>query len=386
MSRNNDVFKVLVTSGNQAPLGVGNTVSDLNPGQIGVFDYDTNLSLNVGNIPGARDFYLAVGLDKDGDSVTDDIMKSSGSHIQKRNIRYYNFKPYTAGQAMQILISDYKVDCETEYGVKLEFNNSQIYRTQGYVQFTKAYSVVTSCCNGCEPVCPSGDCNELTKLLVENINNDPDGLVVAVGVARQNIIVDGEGQVTIPNFGSTNVMKGEELTTEQLDALIAYNAEQENEDKLCSDIMLTATPMGVEKFCSVNLKYFYPRQTHISVSKFEGFECNGNVSVITPIQYEQGKGYDLNQLEYEANGWNESPYRVSAAIGVANPTPLYAVASGNYSVLTLSYDEFSVGAWLEYLNNESTIIGIPTADTTTGNGLTAILNAAFPDFDPVTFA
>ena len=137
MSRNNDVFQVLVTKGDQEVLAANNTVADLAPGQIGVFDYNTNLSIGLlgGIVP--RNFYLAVGLDTDGDTVTDDIMKSAGSHIQARNLAFYSFRPHTAGQPLKVVLKNYTADCETEYGIKLELRNQEIYRTQGYNQFTK---------------------------------------------------------------------------------------------------------------------------------------------------------------------------------------------------------------------------------------------------------
>ena len=154
MSRNNDVFHLLVTKGNQAVLAKDKKVTELLPGQIGVFDYNTNLSFDatVANAP--KNFYLAVGLDA-GNGTLGDIMKSAGSHVQGKNIAFFSFRPYTPGRPMKVLLKDYVANCDTEYGVKLELRNQEIYRTQGYNQFTKTYTMKTSCCDGCEPTCPS---------------------------------------------------------------------------------------------------------------------------------------------------------------------------------------------------------------------------------------
>ena len=55
MSRNNDVFHLLVTKGNQAVLAKDKKVVELAPGQIGVFNYDTNLSIAATDpAPGRR--------------------------------------------------------------------------------------------------------------------------------------------------------------------------------------------------------------------------------------------------------------------------------------------------------------------------------------------
>ena len=86
MERNNDVYKVLVTSGNRAPMVAGKTISELLPGQIGVFDANSNLSINYEKAERVKDFYMAVGIDKDGDGVTDDVMKSSGKKIAVKEI------------------------------------------------------------------------------------------------------------------------------------------------------------------------------------------------------------------------------------------------------------------------------------------------------------
>ena len=98
MSRNNDVFHLLVTKGNQAVLAKDKKVVELAPGQIGVFNYDTNLSIAAAD-PAPRNFYMAVGVDA-GDGTTGDIMKSAGSHVQGKNIVFYSFRPYTPGRAM----------------------------------------------------------------------------------------------------------------------------------------------------------------------------------------------------------------------------------------------------------------------------------------------
>lgn len=369
MSRNNDVFKVLVTEGDKAVLAANNQVTDLAPGQIGVFDFETNLSVDSTNASKVRNFYLAVGLDLDGDGVTDDIMKSSGSHIQKKNNVFYSYRPHTPGQPMKVLVKDYTADCETEYGIKLEMRNQEIYRTQGYNQFTKTYSIVTSCCNGCEPTCPSGDANEITRKLMENINSDPNGLVQAQAVARTAIPA---AEVT---GLSGDLEKGDVVNSEDLAAIMAYNATQADpEDYFYTDLEITTVTQAIERFCSVNLKYFYPRETVVIPSKIEGFKCNGEIEIIQQATFEEGKGYDVQQMEYKADGWRTSPYRLSTLNGVARGVDYFAKANENYDLIALTYDQFSIGAWLEYLNNEATIIAIPAEDTTTRDGLIGILD------------
>jgi len=366
MARNNDVFQVLVTKGNQAVLGVGNKVTNLAPGQIGVFDFNTNLSIN-GTVP-TKDFYLAVGLDKDGNGVTDDVAKSRGSHIQGKNIAFYSFRPHTPGRPMKVVLKDYTADCETEYGIKLELRNQEIYRSQGYNQFTKTYSIVTGCCDGCAPTCPSGDANEITRLLLININNDTTKLIKAKAIARTAL--------TAAQTGGVAIAVGGVVTDAQLLAIMAFNATQTDKTKFVyTNLEIETVNQAQANFAgSLDLKYFFPRETVIIASPIEGFKCNGTLVTTQTVAFEEGSGYDIKQLEYESLGWDMSPYRLSTLNGVADERSYNTVVSEKYDQIALTYNQFSIGAWLEYLNNEATLIAIPATNTITRNSLIAVLD------------
>ena len=375
MSRNNDVFHLLVTKGNQAVLAKDKKVTELAPGQIGVFNYDTNLSFDATVAAAPRNFYLAVGVDA-GNGTTGDIMKSAGSHVQGKNIAFYSFRPYTPGRPMKVLLKDYVANCETEYGVKLELRNQKIYRTQGYNQFTKTYTMKTSCCDGCEPTCPSGDANEITKQLYININNDTSGLVKANIKPRAG--------ATLP-AGVTVDAQGN-LTLAQVDTIMAANAAQTNPaNYVYTNLEIETVPQTIQDFCSVSLNYMYPRQTVAILTKVGDFKCSGTVATTQTAVFEEGAGIDVKQLEYQAKGWTESPYRVSTVNGVADNRIYITDASAKYDVFALTYDQFSLGGWLEYFHNQASIIAIPTADATTRNGLAAILDkvAVAQSFEPL---
>lgn len=366
MARNNDMFQVLVTKGNQPVLAYGNKVTALAPGQIGVFDANTNLSID-GNI-NIKNFYLAVGLDLNGDGVTDEVAKSTGSHIQKKNIQFYSFRPHTASRPMKVVLKDFTADCETEYGIKLELRNQEIYRSQGYNQFTKTYSIVTGCCDGCEPTCPSGDANEITKLLKININNDPSGLVKATAIARQALTTATHGV-------STNIAQGGVVSDANLEAIMVFNTAQPDPSTFVyTDLEIETVTQAINNFCSVNLKYFYPRETVVIATKIAGFKCNGTLEVTQEAAFEEGSGYDIKQLEYEAKGWKESPYRLSTLNGVADERVFNTDVKEKYDQLVLTHDQFSQGAWLEYFTNQATLVAIPATNTVTKYGLIQILD------------
>ena len=375
MSRNNDVFHLLVTKGNQAVLAKDKKVTELLPGQIGIFNYDTNLSFDATVATAPRNFYLAVGIDA-GNGTTGDIMKSAGSHVQGKNIAFYSFRPYTPGRPMKVLLKDYVADCETEYGIKLELRNQEIYRTQGYNQFTKTYTMKTSCCDGCEPTCPSGDANEITKQLFINISNDPSGLVKANIKPRAGAVLPSG--VTVDANGN--------LTLAQVDTIMAANAAQTNPANFVyTNLEIETVPQTIQDFSAVSLKYMYPRQTVAILTKVGDFKCSGTVATTQTAVFEEGAGIDVKQLEYKAKGWTESPYRVSTVNGVADNRIYITDASGKYDVFALTYDQFSLGGWLEYFHNQASIIAIPTADTVTRNGLAAILDkvAVAQSFEPL---
>lgn len=380
MARNNDVYSVLVTQGNQAVLAAGNKVTALLPGQIGVFDANTNLSIAAAGAPSVRNYYIAVGVDTNGDSATDEVVKSGGNLIQKANLKYYTYRPHTPGQTMKVKLSNYTADCETEYGIKLEMRNQEIYRTQGYNQFTHTYSIVTSCCTGCDPTCPSGDANEITRLLIANINSDPNGLVVARALARQALVA-----ADIPGL-SGDIAAGAVVSDANILAVMAFNATQADPaDYLYTDLEIETVTQSLRNFNgSINMNYFWPRETVVIATKIEGFKCNGTLAVTQQAVFEEGSGYDLKQKEYIAKGWKEGPYRVSTLNGVADDRYFITNINTKYDVFALSYDQHSRGAWLYYDNPEATLIGIPTTDATTRAALVAILDAlAPPGFDPL---
>ncbi len=365
MSRNNDVFHLLVTKGNQAILAKDKKITELLPGQLGVFDFQSNVSLDATSK--SRNFYLAVGVGSGSTLV--DVQKSAGSHIQGQNIVFYSFRPYTPGRPMKSLLKDYTANCETEYGIKVEFRNSEIYRTQGYNQFTKTYSIKTSCCDGCEPTCPSGDANEITKQLLINIANDPAGLIKAKAVARQPLVAATHGT-------SGAIAKGAEVSAADLNAIMAFNAAQtDTSTYVYTDLEFETIPQAVSDFGSVNLKYFNLRETVILVSKIEGFKCNGSVATTQDAVFEEGSGYDVKQMEYFTKGWTEGPYRLSTVNGVADDRTYVTDATAKYDIFALTYDQFSIGGWQEFLHNQATVIAVPTADTVTRNGLATILDA-----------
>lgn len=451
MATTNPVPQVLVTKGNQDILDAGLGVGSLLPGQMGVFNYHTNLSLSEASIVGdTRDIYLAVGLDKTGSGVLEDINKSAGQLIQVRNAKAYTIKAYVAAIEKVVQITGFKAKCETDYGVKIEFRSQRSYRLNGYNQFAKTYVYHTGCCDdGCTS-CGDGDCNELSKGLVDTINTDDDKLVTAalfvntitgtitgagptsdanttvtVGTTQYIVAVldaDTAAQTAVKITAAINtqtdspyyatvvgavitihakatvtgdtaafatsgagVTSTSALTTLVVTDIVAFKALYPG---VCTGIRITTNPEAIKTFSTVNVDYFNPRGTDIIVTLLgqDGFQCNGTATTVTDLQYAEGKGYDIEALEYYAGGVNgkPGPYRISPSTGLAREGfEYYADRAVNYTQLVLEYDQFSVGGWLEYLNNLRTVVAIPCGDSVTLLALVAILDAIFLQFAPM---
>ena len=73
-------------------------------------------------------------------------------------------------------------------------------------------------------------------------------------------------------------------------------------------------------------------------------------------------------------GWTEGPYRVSTINSLADNRNFITDAKEKYDVFALTYDQFSLGGWLEYFHNQASVLAIPTADATTRAGIVAILD------------
>lgn len=368
-NRNNDVFQVLVTSGNQALLIAGSPVDSLAVGQLGCFDAKTQLSVTTA----VREFYFAVGLDRDGDTVQDDIRKSAGQYIQRTGISNYTFKPHSAGRPHILKVGGYKASCDTDYALKVEFRNSRINRIQGTNQFTHTYAVRTGCCDGCASGCDSADANTLTLLMVAEINlgNTPVNVLVAQAVTRQAVTIADHGT-------SADYASGVAITDADIAVLIAFNALEStaDEDKVYTDFIITSQKVVIKPINGgVNLGFHKLLETFLIASLVEGFACeSGVVTELQSLVYEQGTGNNIRQQEYNSSGWNEVGPYILANTAVPPAMDYFASATGKYDMFTLEYEISSKSGWLDYENPCSTLICTPEADTTTRNALATLMD------------
>jgi len=308
--KKNNVFTILVAKGNHEIVAKNKKIDDLAVGQLGIFNADTHSA--VDDMTSVKEFYVAVNTGKG--------IKTSVNTILIKNITDYNIVKCSDEQPHIIEVSDLKAYCNKQYGLKIEFRNTQIYNHYQHNSFTANYVVDTPCCKGCAGECDIVDCNELVKRLINAINNDNRGLVKAEAInPTTNAVI-----TNIDNFIATNS---------------AVNTDDDPTNDVCLKIRLTSIPLAVHQFCSINAKYYKPRLTKMVVSFTEGFDCNGTIKEIQAGAVGSGSGYDVKQREYEALGWQNSSgaYRISETTLLPNEDIVYyATTNEKYAIFNLA--------------------------------------------------
>lgn len=372
MSRNNSVFQVLVAKGNQAILAADNNLEDLEPGQLGVFDYETNLSIDENSSP--KRFYLAVGLDTDGDGNTDDIMTSAGTHIQTKNTFSLKGKCYVAPQSKIIDFKNFEVRCGEDYVLNFELRNQQAYRLNGYNQVRKSFNVMTAPCDGCED-CPQGDTAAFAQKMAAEVNNDADDLISASVIAQ--------GAITIADNGtSADYADGDVMSDADVQVIVDANEGAAEADVVNLGLRFEVESMKLENFWAINLNYFYPRGTDVVPVAVGNFKANGEFTVNQELVFEEGASYDVRQLEYEAGGFNGRPgiYRTSVVHGLPREGfEFFSEAGETYALVNFSYDLEATAGWENFKNDLLTVIAIPNGSTTTIAGLGTVLDGVLGD-------
>jgi len=369
MNRNNHVFAVLPVASCTAKA-INQTPESLNVGQFGIFDAKTNLSVTAASSPLPDAVYFAVGVDKNGDGTTDDLRFSAGQAITRKEMLGYTNNVYNAGTPMTVLVGGYKAQCDTEYGIRVEFRNSRISRIQGFNQFSKAYIVTSQCCDDCAEGCGSLDANFLTKQFVETIAADEAGLLLPTIVARQAVTTATHGT-------SVDYAEGEEMTVADVDALILFNKTAVAGTEVYTDILLTSQPLSIGSFCQINLGYHKLLETTLIVSLINGFNCSGATTTSTYPVFAEGTGANVIQKEYHASGWAGSgPYKLSEVTGMAKGNIEYlGVKTTNYDQISVEYNLTSESGWGDYKSPLATIVAFPTGTCAARTALTAFLDA-----------
>ena len=340
--RHNDVPEILFPT-NATIAAVGTEVTALLPGQLGIFSENTGKAI----LKPTENFFIAVGLDKNGDGVTDDVRKSAGRSIQPGNILYATKQDYVAPVNQVVTITDIDVKCGDSFGIKIEARNEQIYNVQGTVQYRESFIAKAEDCDSCAGnVCEEANIAKLVQdiVLQAKLGKDPFYKVEAINVS------------------------GTVLNEVQVAAQVAATDALANKSaQIKIGIRVSAIAGKVQQFANVNLNYAAARQTQVLVSTVGALTNKAVVKEVTALVYEQGTGYDVRELEFQTIGFREGntgAYRIGAITGLPNEVAYESDLKKKYTVFTLAYDHFHRnGSWLQYDNALATYFALENTNT-----------------------
>lgn len=362
-NRNNVVYNILPTNDNTAVLAKDNTVGDLTEGKLGFFDAETGVSFDATSTVVPKEFFIALG------KADGTIRKSAGQNIQTKGILDYQRKNYEAGSSMSVTVSGFKPKFDSEYGFRVEFRNSHIYRLIGHNQFSKAYIVKTPCEADCNSTSECLDPNKLAIQLFNEVNLDSDRLMVASFITDQALVA-----ADIPGVDA-DIAEGGAVTLAEVEAIIAENLTNDNFALTVSLKLVPNTIDGGNFNVGLNLTYHKLLETVLIVSPLQNLNCSGTTVTATSPVYAQGTGNNILQKEYEASAWDGAgPYVTSLTTNTAIGNIEYlANKSTNYTQFTLEYDVKSESGWNSYESPLKTIIAIPSGHANTITSVLAMM-------------
>lgn len=326
--RNNHVFSVLPI-GDVAVLAKDLTLDDLAVGQIGIFNAATNTSIDATQVASVSNFYLAVAVDRDGDGIVDDFVRSAGDSISKMRVVAYEGQCGVTAAPKILKVAGFGGGCcSNDYGLKLHFYNTRIGTNFGFNDLTKSYIVHTDCCGDCCDGCTEAPCVDLMELLVAEINADPDALVTAA-------LIDPSDDSLI----------------EDLETWKTANPDT------CPNIQITGTFESIKDYCIVNEDYIEPNGLTFSVSQI-GWSCPVTITTLQELTYAQTTGYDAAWDEYVAGGWNgrSGPYRQYESGPYKKPNAGLVDKSKLYNTVHLTYDDVHASGFQTFTDTLNTTI------------------------------
>jgi len=390
MSKNNDVCKVLfLPDAKPQDATAVQRAAGLSNGEWGIFNYDTSINIwaNDNAAFAATDLpanFIIVYKGNGTIGTAGELYTSAGSHIQSRNVEQWSVNSDNVGVLQSIAVSAMEAESGStadnyEYGIKFDFRgNSELYQRFGYNQASKFFMANTQCV-GSGTASDDADA-EVVAQWAEALANDPDQFmnmtIAGTGITNTPVIYTASGT---PGLEGVWTAAGSVVTEAvALAGIRAY---------LTTSVDLTTTFQfqsfsSIYAFCNVNPKYFKQRAI-IGIPSLLGGTCSfATVAETVAMKYPEGLGYDVQELEYQAEGFSSKPgiYRQSNLNGLPfSGAEFIAVSSTYYTVCALEYAQVSIGGWEQYSNNISTYIvldSVPNGATDFPIGIFTVIAAA----------
>lgn len=358
--------RILPVGAGTAVIATGQTIDSLALGQIGVFDADTNLSVDAADVAARRvkNFYIAVGTDSTGDGAVDDVRKSTGQHIPVGfdSIQAYNLRCYSPGrdQVIRIQVSERTPECDREWGLKFEVRgNTSNYRQHGYNQVSASYVVRTPCCDPGQ----TADQRELMHEFYQVIKADYDN-----GLTPFNPILYDEAAPGV-DIGDFATWFAGAAATDYL------------------GLQITVETQGLETWCDIPAKYYRLRGFRVHTTALGSFFCSdgsdyadlqGSIVDAFTLLYPEGAGYDLKHHEYHSDGYTDNP----SGIRIGNDLHMLPIGqrylvdeSANYHVIDLTYQMKTVEGVQGMNRLMTTKVAFATGDEAAFAAFVGILDA-----------
>lgn len=360
MSTTNPVFQVLVVKTSTSLAAAGTDPSALADGQIGIFSHVTHKALDASSDRGlSREFYFAVGKGTPG-SKEQEIIRSAGQFIQRKYVTGETLRHWTAAvPQINFYAPNTAMKGGVEYGVKIMFQSNETTLSYGQNIPSKTFVLMPPVANA---LTGEADHTEYLKNLRDLINSDTEQLVLA------------EVWDPAANSGAGAVLNNAQITT--------WKGVGGNATKFLQ-LRLTFAAETTKGSTPINQNYFNARGYRGTVVPVVGDNiptANFTITRGQALAYEEGSGYDINELLYEAGGWEgkPGPYRTNAVNGLAkNNMPDYVNPTDKFFQYDLTYDFYSVAGWQENLNNLRTTVCIPagSANQTLITAFTTVMDA-----------
>ena len=326
-------------TGNLPIAGAGKTIDQLLPGEIGIFN-EVGISVSAAEIPVTPSVYFGIGA-----SSIENVKKTR--MIYRKSINTYNVQCYRAAQCKIQELQDVCASCDTTYVFRICYTSRRLDAIIGANPVQCVFPVQTSCCEGCE-ACPSGNCVELLKKAMDEINKSKMFIATMFAAADKG------------NLTATP------LTEAQIAALDPTTAGFQ-----CPVLRVTGCVDYLKRCCS--LPGIEPDLLDFQLS-WENDECCGTVVDLQEACFSTGEGRTICNQDVEA--WLYSQPSVSLINGDGFPKCIDGQCDENerYNLLTIGSSTPSYGQLEHWENPYYTVIPIPCADSTTLASLAVFLD------------
>ena len=346
------------------------TVYNLFPGQLGVYDANTNLAVTAGDIDQLRgNIYFAVGVDNDGDGVSDDVIKVPGDIINTCSLTRATAEPY---RAPQVEIVDFLFDCAEcggEYVLGIEVKDNMLrrfYKQQHDPQ--DIYAVKIDCCENCDEELPVVTCS---------------AIVDAIQCEYRRKAKQAHSPMFQYPYYDISETPNEDLT-------VTLNEGCDNEEEKTFTCGIRITGIAPDRNCNCfdpELFKTYMAGSKICVYPKSGFSCgNYFVNVTQTLEYGEGQGDVIQHRELINNqnsrGRSGTRYHYDS-MDTITPGRYTEIAqstltdcAANYCQYILEYDvpAYSTGLQANHAAKARVIIAVPTASAVTQAAFEAVIN------------